>query len=79
MAGDDGGDLAGGGVGSFGADAFGDADALAGVEGDAAVFDGFLHDHRQDHDHVGGGSGCQAFAEGDGEGLDVLAADVGQG
>ncbi|WP_165824244.1 hypothetical protein [Micromonospora globispora] len=57
MAGDDGGDLLGGGVGSFGADAFGDADAAAGVERDPAVFHRFLQDHRQDHDHVGDGSG----------------------
>ncbi|GAB3328498.1 hypothetical protein GCM10027452_00430 [Micromonospora halotolerans] len=71
--------MVGGGVGSFGADAFGDADSSAGLEGDPAVFDRLLEDHRYDHDHVGDGSGCQAFAAGNGEGLDVLAADVDQG
>ncbi|MEU5931120.1 hypothetical protein [Micromonospora sp. NPDC047187] len=53
LAGDDRDDLLGGGMRSLSADAFRDADSSAGVEGQTSVFDGFLKDHRQDHDHVG--------------------------
>ncbi|MGW3890505.1 hypothetical protein ACWD69_17605 [Micromonospora chokoriensis] len=42
LAGDDRGDLLGGGMRSLSADSLGDAESSTGVEGQASVFDGFL-------------------------------------
>ena len=63
----DGVDLAGGGVGSFGAGAGGGAYVVAGVVADASVGDGFAHQHAQQRHDAGDGAvgqaGVQVFDE----------------